>query len=173
MEKCRVLVVDGTGFIRRQVMTANLVQDHPAYLQRLLFFNAQGAQLMEVSRGNHTSLVITMRQSGHNRVNLVQEHNLLQLKLMEAIKKAGNVRSFIASEFGTGPASMEHALETGRTMLQNQMVIGRAMEEASIPHTYFCKLLCLLLLCLPLSNVHPFPIQREILCIWSCHQCQR
>lgn len=43
---------------------------------------------MEVSRDNHTSLVITMRQSGHNRVNLVQEHNLLQLKLMEAIKKA-------------------------------------------------------------------------------------
>lgn len=32
MEKCRVLVVDGTGFIRRQVMTANLVQDHPAYI---------------------------------------------------------------------------------------------------------------------------------------------
>ncbi|KAL5836806.1 hypothetical protein ACOSQ3_013975 [Xanthoceras sorbifolium] len=46
---------------------------------------------------------------------------LLQLKLLDSIKEAGNVKRFLPSEFGTDPATMENA---------------KAIEEGGIPFTY-------------------------------------
>ncbi|XP_057475647.1 isoflavone reductase homolog isoform X3 [Actinidia eriantha] len=112
MEKTRVLVVGGTGYIGKRIVRACLDQGHMTYvlqrpaqeigldiekLQMLLAFKEQGAQLVEGSFSDHQSLVNMVKQvdvvicttSGvHHR-----SHNILmQLKLVEAIKEAGNVK---------------------------------------------------------------------------------
>ncbi|KAL4199453.1 hypothetical protein AMTRI_Chr03g51210 [Amborella trichopoda] len=143
MEKSRVLVVGGTGYIGRRIVNASLASDHPTYilqrpeigldidkLQILLSFKKQGAHLVEGSFSDHKSLVEAVKLvdvviSAISGVHFRSHQILLQLKLVKAMKEAGNVNRFLPSEFGIDPARMAHALEP-----------GRAIEEAGILHTY-------------------------------------
>ena len=111
MEKSKVLVVGGTGYIGKRLVKASLAEGHETYIlhrpenkydidkvQMLLSFKEQGAHLVPGSFSDHQSLVI-------NAVKLVdvvicaiagvhvRSHQiLLQLKLVDAIKDAGNVK---------------------------------------------------------------------------------
>ena len=110
MEKSKVLVVGGTGYIGRRMVKASLAQGHPTFvlqrpeigmdidkLQMLLSFKAKGATLVEGSVADHKSLVEAVK-----KVDVVictmsgvhfRSHNLLlQLKLVDAIKEAGNIK---------------------------------------------------------------------------------
>ncbi|XP_031098711.1 isoflavone reductase homolog isoform X1 [Ipomoea triloba] len=156
MEKSKVLVVGGTGYIGKRIVKASLAQGHTTYvlhrreigctsdidkLQMLLSFKEAGARLVEASFDDHRSLVDAVKQ-----VDVVictmsgvhfRSHNILQqLKLIEAIKEAGNIKRFVPSEFGMDPARMGNAMEAGRVTFDEKMEIRKAIEEANIPHTY-------------------------------------
>ncbi|WJX56218.1 hypothetical protein P8452_41894 [Trifolium repens] len=154
MGKSKVLVVGGTGYIGRRIVKASLEQGHETYVlqrpdigletekvQMLLSFKKQGAHLVEGSFSNHQSLVDAVKlvdvvictMSGVH----FRSHNLMmQLKLVEAIKDAGNVKRFLPSEFGMDPALMGHALEPGRVTFDEKMTIRKTIEDANIPFTY-------------------------------------
>ncbi|PNY15489.1 isoflavone reductase-like protein, partial [Trifolium pratense] len=154
MGKSKVLVVGGTGYIGRRIVKASLEQGHETYVlqrpdigleiekvQMLLSFKKQGAHLVEGSFSNHQSLVDAVKlvdvvictMSGVH----FRSHNLMmQLKLVEAIKDAGNVKRFLPSEFGLDPALMGHALEPGRVTFDEKMTIRKTIEDANIPFTY-------------------------------------
>ncbi|XVF13727.1 hypothetical protein REPUB_Repub08aG0232600 [Reevesia pubescens] len=154
MGKSKVLVVGGTGYIGRRIVQASLAQGHETYvLQRpeigldieklhtLLSFKKQGAHLIEGSFNDHKSLVEAVKQVDvvictMSGVHFRSHNLLLQLKLVEAIKEAGNVKRFLPSEFGMDPARMGHALEPGRVTFDEKMVVRKAIEEANIPFTY-------------------------------------
>ncbi|KAG2620317.1 hypothetical protein PVAP13_3NG160000 [Panicum virgatum] len=149
MEKSKALVVGGTGFIGRRLVAASLAQGHPTFvlmrpeigvdvdkLQTLLSFKAKGARLVEASLDDHAGLVAAVRQVDVVLSALSGTHLPSQHKLVEAIKEAGNVKRFLPSEFGTDPSRMEHALEPGRITFDEKMEVRRAIEAASIPHTY-------------------------------------
>ncbi|ERN15604.1 hypothetical protein AMTR_s00048p00168030 [Amborella trichopoda] len=109
MEKSRVLVVGGTGYIGRRIVNASLASDHPTYilqrpeigldidkLQILLSFKKQGAHLVEGSFSDHKSLVEAVKLvdvviSAISGVHFRSHQILLQLKLVKAMKEAGNV----------------------------------------------------------------------------------
>ncbi|XP_047970791.1 isoflavone reductase homolog [Salvia hispanica] len=154
MGKSRILVVGGTGYMGRRIVKASLAEGHPTYilrrpeigmdiekLQVLLEFKRQGAVLVEGSFSDHQSLVEAVKQ-----VDVVvctmsgvhfRSHNLLmQLKLVDAIKEAGNIKRFLPSEFGMDPAQMMHALEPGRVTFDEKMTVRKAIEAANIPRTY-------------------------------------
>ncbi|KAL4601753.1 hypothetical protein ACB092_10G004600 [Castanea dentata] len=154
MAKSKVLVVGGTGYIGKRIVKASLAQGHITYvlqrremgldidkIQMLLSFKKQGARLIQSSFSDHQSLVDAVKQ-----VDVVictisgvhfRSHNiLLQLKLVDAIKEAGNIKRFIPSEFGTDPSRMGHALEPGRVSFDEKMRVRRAIEDAKIPFTY-------------------------------------
>ncbi|KAL6641672.1 hypothetical protein ACP70R_019853 [Stipagrostis hirtigluma subsp. patula] len=154
MEKSRVLIVGGTGFVGRRLVRASLAEGHPTFvlmrpeigldvdkLQMLLSFKAQGARLLEASLDDRSGLVAAVAQvdvviSAMSGVHF-RSHNLtLQHKLVDAIKEAGNVKCFIPSEFGIDPSTMGDALEPGRVSFDEKMDIRRAIQEANIPHTY-------------------------------------
>ncbi|KAA8521239.1 hypothetical protein F0562_011924 [Nyssa sinensis] len=154
MAKSKVLVVGGTGYIGRKIVKASLEQGHKTYvlqraeigldidkLQILLSFKEQGARLIEGSFSDHQSLVNAVKQ-----VDVVictisgvhfRSHNILeQLKLVEAIKEAGNIKRFLPSEFGMDPARMGDAIEPGRVTFDDKMIVRKGIEDAKIPFTY-------------------------------------
>ncbi|KAJ0815802.1 putative oxidoreductase [Helianthus annuus] len=153
MSKSKILVVGGTGYIGKRIVKASLAQGHPTYIlmrreigfdiekvQMLLSFKKQGARLVEGSFSDHQSLVDAVKQvdvvictiSGV----LYRSHNiLLQLKLIDAIKEAGNIKRFLPSEFGMDLSRMGHALDLGQETF-DKMNIRKAIEEAGIPYTY-------------------------------------
>uniref|UniRef100_A0A2N9HLH9 NmrA-like domain-containing protein n=1 Tax=Fagus sylvatica TaxID=28930 RepID=A0A2N9HLH9_FAGSY len=154
MAKSKVLVVGGTGYIGRRIVRASLAEGHITYvlqrrelgldidkLQMLLSFKKQGARLIEGSFSDHQSLVDAVKQVDvvictMSGVHFRSHNLLLQLKLVDAIKQAGNIKRFLPSEFGTDPARMGHALEPGRVTFDEKMTVRRAIEDAKIPYTY-------------------------------------
>ncbi|KAK4718863.1 hypothetical protein R3W88_017201 [Solanum pinnatisectum] len=141
MEKSKVLIVGGTGYLGKRLVKSSLANGHDTYiLQRpqrgvdiekvemLISFKMQGAHLVTASFNDHRSLVDAVKLvdvviCAISGVHIRSHHILLQLKLVDAIKEAGNIKRFFPSEFGTDPARMENAMEP-------------AIEEANIPFTY-------------------------------------
>lgn len=110
MEKSKVLIVGGTGHLGKRLVKASLAQGHPTYVfhrrdasieiekvELLLSFKERGAHLVSGSFDDHQSLVDAVRQvdvviSAISGVHFRSHQILLQLKLVDAIKEAGNVR---------------------------------------------------------------------------------
>ncbi|CAK7356020.1 unnamed protein product [Dovyalis caffra] len=152
--KSRVLIVGGTGYLGKRLVKASLGQGHETYVlyrpeigvdiekvQMLLSFKGQGAHLVQGSFNDQKSLVNAVKLvdvviCAISGVHIRSHQILLQLKLVDAIKEAGNVKRFLPSEFGTDPATMENAMEPGRITFDDKMVVRRAIEDAGIPFTY-------------------------------------
>ncbi|XP_060207747.1 bifunctional pinoresinol-lariciresinol reductase-like isoform X1 [Lycium barbarum] len=154
MAKSKVLIVGGTGFLGKRLVKASLENGHDTYIlqrpeialdidkiQMLISFKMQGAHLVPGSFNDHRSLVDAVKLvdvvicaiSGvYGRSHQI----LLQLKLVEAIKEAGNIKRFVPSEFGSDSARMGDALEPGRITFDDKMAVRKAIEEAKIPFTY-------------------------------------
>lgn len=154
MEKSKVLIIGGTGYLGKRLVKASLGQGHVTYVlhrpeigvdiekvQMLLSFKEQGAHLVSGSFEDHGSLVNAVKLvdvviCAISGVHIRSHQILLQLKLVEAIKEAGNVKRFLPSEFGTDPARMGNAMEPGRVTFDDKMVVRKAIEDAEIPYTY-------------------------------------
>ena len=110
MEKSKVLVVGGTGYIGKRLVKASLAEGHETYIlhrpenkydidkfQMLLSFKEQGAHLVPGSFSDHQSLVNAVKLvdvviCAIAGVHVRSHQILLQLKLVDAIKDAGNVK---------------------------------------------------------------------------------
>ncbi|XP_058103918.1 bifunctional pinoresinol-lariciresinol reductase 2-like [Magnolia sinica] len=154
MGKSKVLVVGGTGYIGKRIVKASLALGHETHVlhrpeigveiekvQMLLSFKAQGAHLVQGSFSDHQSLVDAVKRvdvviCAISGVHIRSHHILLQLKLVDAIKEAGNIKCFLPSEFGMDPARMDHAMEPGRVTFDEKMVVRKAIQNAGIPFTY-------------------------------------
>ncbi|XP_071724498.1 bifunctional pinoresinol-lariciresinol reductase 2-like [Rutidosis leptorrhynchoides] len=152
--KSKVLIVGGTGYLGKRLVKASLGLGHETYVfqredmgvdiekvQKLLSFKKKGAKLVIGSFNDHQSLVNAVKLvdvviCAISGVHIRSHQILLQLKLVDAIKEAGNIKRFLPSEFGTDPARMEDAIEPGRITFDDKMVIRRAIAEAGIPFTY-------------------------------------
>ncbi|KAG8634062.1 hypothetical protein MANES_17G008901v8 [Manihot esculenta] len=141
MEKSKVLIVGGTGYLGKRLVKASLGLGHETYVlqrkeigvdiekvQMLLSFKEEGAHLVEASFDDQQSLV--------DAVKLVDVVICAISGLVDAIKQAPNVKRFLPSEFGTDPSRMGNAMEPGRITFDDKMVVRKAIEEAGIPHTY-------------------------------------
>ncbi|EOA38284.1 hypothetical protein CARUB_v10009778mg [Capsella rubella] len=153
-EKARVLVVGASGYIGKSIVRACIAEGHETYVllrpeigldvekvQLLLSFKKLGARIVEASFSDHESLVSAVKLvdvvvSAMSGVHFRSHNILLQLKLVEAIKEAGNVKRFLPSEFGMDPPRMGHALPPGRETFDQKMEVRKAIEAAGIPYTY-------------------------------------
>ncbi|GAY63444.1 hypothetical protein CUMW_225650 [Citrus unshiu] len=154
MEKSKVLIIGGTGYLGKRLVKASLALGHETYVlhrpeigvdiekvQMLLSFKEQGAKLVSGSFNDYQSLVNAVKLvdvviCAISGVHIRSHQILLQLKLVDAIKEAGNVKRFLPSEFGTDPAKMANAMEPGRVTFDDKMVVRKAIEDAGIPFTY-------------------------------------
>ncbi|GKC57236.1 bifunctional pinoresinol-lariciresinol reductase 2, partial [Tanacetum coccineum] len=106
----KVLIIGGTGYLGKRLVKASLEQGHETYvlmrpeigvdiekIQMLLEFKKQGARLVIGSFNDHRSLVEAVKQvdvviCAVSGVHIRSHQILLQLKLVDAIKEAGNIK---------------------------------------------------------------------------------
>ncbi|KAE9596893.1 hypothetical protein Lal_00007986 [Lupinus albus] len=154
MKKSKVLIVGGTGYLGKRLVKASLSEGHETYIlyrpeigvdiekvQLLLSFKEQGCKLVSGSFNDYISLVnacklVDVVICAISGVHIRSHQILLQLKLVDAIKEAGNIKRFLPSEFGTDPARMGDAMEPGRVTFDDKMEVRKAIKEAGIPFTY-------------------------------------
>nr|ABV02071.1 Isoflavone reductase [Fagopyrum cymosum] len=154
MAKGKVLVVGGTGYIGRRLVEASLRQGHETFvlqrpeicfdidkIQTLLALKKKGARVVEGSFSDHRSLVQAVKMADvvicpMSGLHFRTHNLLLQLKLVEAIKEAGNIKRFLPSEFGMDLARMKDHLKPGNVTVHEKMEVRNAIEDANIPFTY-------------------------------------
>ncbi|KAG5061042.1 hypothetical protein AAZX31_01G159700 [Glycine max] len=159
--KDRILVLGPTGAIGRHIVWASvkagnptfiLVRDTPASVNKprlvtaanpetreelIQSFQNSGVTLIQGDMNDHESLVNAIKQVD---VVICSFGRLLiedQVKIVAAIKEAGNVKRFFPSEFGLD-VDRHDAAEPVREVFEEKAKIRRVIEAEGIPYTYLC-----------------------------------
>lgn len=145
----RVLIVGATGYIGKHIAQASLVAGHPTFLLvrpdvasdvhrvgQLMSLKKSGARFLQGSVHDFSSLVKALKQVDIVISAMAEDRLLDQLKLVEAIKEAGNIKRFLPSEFGMDPDRSSHCPSPTGDVFADKRKVRRAVEAAGIPYTY-------------------------------------
>uniref|UniRef100_J3KY35 NmrA-like domain-containing protein n=1 Tax=Oryza brachyantha TaxID=4533 RepID=J3KY35_ORYBR len=159
----KILVIGGTGTIGRHIVAASLEAGHPTLVlvrrspapaaaaagvdpdkaKLLASLEASGATLVYGDMNDHESLVAAIKRAdvvisavGHRGTVELDG----QLKVVDAIKEAGNIKRFVPSEYGCDVEQAEAAtLEPARSIIAAKVRVREAVRAAAIPHTFICS----------------------------------
>ncbi|XP_068642632.1 phenylcoumaran benzylic ether reductase Betv6-like [Aristolochia californica] len=151
-EKSKILIVGGTGYLGRFVVLASaqagnptfaLVRDtapsDPQKAKLLDSFKNAGVTLVKGDLDNHESLVEAIKQVDVVISTVGTNQIPDQVKIIAAIKEAGNVKRFLPSEFGND-AVRSNAVEPAKsTVFAAKVQIRRTLEAQGIPFTLICS----------------------------------
>ncbi|KAE8656050.1 Isoflavone reductase-like protein [Hibiscus syriacus] len=147
-EKSKVLVIGGTGYIGKFIVDASAKEGHPTFAlvretslsdpvkgKIIDDFKNSGVQLLTGDLYDHESLVKAIQQADVviSAVGLTQLAD--QVKIIAAIKEAGNVKRFFPSEFGMD-VDLHNVVEPAKSLMEIKAQIRRAVEAEGIPYTY-------------------------------------
>ncbi|KAJ1415336.1 NmrA-like domain [Sesbania bispinosa] len=147
-EKSKILVLGGTGYIGKFIVEASAKAGHPTFAlvrestasnpeksKLLESFKSSGVTLLYGDLSDHESLVKAVKQVDVVISTLGGQQIDDQVKLIAAIKEAGNIKRFLPSEFGLD-VDRHHAVEPVASFYEQKVKIRRAIEAAGIPYTY-------------------------------------
>ncbi|XP_021812118.1 isoeugenol synthase 1-like [Prunus avium] len=148
-EKRKILIIGATGYLGKYMLKASVSLGHPSYAyvrpikpktdsSKLLLheeFEAMGATIFQGELDDHEKLVKGFEQVDVVISTVAVPQHLEQLKLIKAIKDAGNIKRFIPSEFGNEVDRIS-GLPPFEAILDNKRKIRRAIEAAGIPYTF-------------------------------------
>eukprot|EP00262_Sarcandra_glabra_P020701 TRINITY_DN8393_c0_g1_i1.p1 TRINITY_DN8393_c0_g1~~TRINITY_DN8393_c0_g1_i1.p1 ORF type:complete len:311 (-),score=50.15 TRINITY_DN8393_c0_g1_i1:240-1172(-) len=149
-EKSKILVIGGTGYLGKFIVEASVKLGHPTFVliregslsdpaksKIIENFKNSGVTFLIGDIYDHESLVKAIKQVdvvistlGHGPGQLAD-----QVKIIAAIKEAGNVKRFLPSEFGND-VDRVHAVEPAKSTFAVKAQIRRAVEAEGIPHTF-------------------------------------
>ncbi|GAB2267334.1 Eugenol synthase 2 [Dionaea muscipula] len=147
-EKSRVLIIGGTGYIGKFIVKASIEEGNPTFVlaressasdpaksQLLDSFINSGVNLLYGDVNEHESLVKAIKQVEVviSAIGTLQIAD--QVKIIAAIKEAGNIKRFLPSEFGND-VDRTNAVEPAKSVLGAKVQIRRAIEAEGIPYTY-------------------------------------
>ncbi|XAR61745.1 hypothetical protein NMG60_11016251 [Bertholletia excelsa] len=147
-EKTKVLIIGGTGYIGKFVVDASAKAGHPTFAlirestasdpanaKLIESFKNSGVTLLHGDLNDHESLVKAIKQVDVV-ISTVGNFQLAdQVKIIAAIKEAGNVKRFFPSEFGND-VDWVNAVEPVKSALAVKAQIRRTVEAVGIPYTY-------------------------------------
>ncbi|KAJ0801248.1 putative NmrA-like domain, NAD(P)-binding domain superfamily [Helianthus annuus] len=149
-EKSKILIIGGTGYIGKFIVEASANAGHPTFVlvrestlsdpsksSLIDSFNNSGVTIISGDMYDHESLIkaIKLVDVVISTVGLGQTQLADQVKIVAAIKEAGNIKRFYPSEFGFD-ADRSHIVEPGKTALAAKAQVRRAIEAEKIPYTY-------------------------------------
>ncbi|XP_057997390.1 phenylcoumaran benzylic ether reductase Pyrc5 [Hevea brasiliensis] len=146
--KSKTLIIGGTGYIGKHIVEASAKSGHPTFaLVRestlsgpakstiIDNFKSLGVNVLIGDLCYHESLVKAIKQVDVVISTLGQGQIPDQVKIIAAIKEAGNIKRFLPSEFGNDVDHV-HAVEPVKSAFDDRVKIRRAIEAAGIPYTY-------------------------------------
>ncbi|KAK4743819.1 hypothetical protein SAY87_010131 [Trapa incisa] len=149
-KKWKILFFGGTGYIGKFMVRASVEFGHPTfvYARPLSHLSrvppaSNANRLRDEFRGTgvvleleeHEKMVSAMKEADVVISTLPYPLVSAQLKIIEAIKAAGNIKRFLPSEFGIEEDRIT-ALPPFQAFLDKKKCIRRAIEAAGIPYTY-------------------------------------
>ncbi|KAF9679110.1 hypothetical protein SADUNF_Sadunf07G0105900 [Salix dunnii] len=167
-EKNKILIFGATGYLGSYMVKASLSMGHPTYayvrpikphtstdfkLDLLKDFKSMGVTVFHGELDEHDKLVSAVKQVDVVISTLAVPQHLDQLKIIRAMKEAGNIKHelakiimiifcartycqrFVPSEFGN-EVDRVSGLPPFETLLDNKRKIRRASEAAGLSYTY-------------------------------------
>ncbi|MBA0759600.1 hypothetical protein Gotri_022459 [Gossypium trilobum] len=147
-EKSKVLIIGGTGYLGKFIVEASAKEGHPTFVfvrestvsdpvkgKLVDNFKNLGVHLLLGDMYDHESLVKAIKQVDVVISVLGQMQLADQVKIIAAIKEAGNVKRFFPSEFGMD-VDKNNAVEPAKSTFAIKAQIRRAVEAEGIPYTY-------------------------------------
>ncbi|WOG97814.1 hypothetical protein DCAR_0417155 [Daucus carota subsp. sativus] len=147
-EKSKILVIGATGYIGKFLVEAAAEQGHQTFAlvresavsdpvkgKLIQSFKASGVTVVYGDLYDHDSLVKAVKQVDVVISVVTFQQILDQSKILDAIKKAGNIMRFIPSEFGND-VDRTNPVEPAKTNFAEKAKIRRAIEAQGIPYTY-------------------------------------
>ncbi|CAJ1930187.1 unnamed protein product [Sphenostylis stenocarpa] len=149
--KSKILILGGTGYIGKFIVKASAEAGHPTFVlvrestvshpekSKLIdTFKSSGVTLLYGDLNDHESLVKAVKEVDVVISTLGGQQIDDQLKLIAAIKEAGNIKRFLPSEFGLD-VDRHNAVEPVTSFLAKKVKIRRAIEAEGIPYSYVCS----------------------------------
>ncbi|XP_038716451.1 eugenol synthase 1-like [Tripterygium wilfordii] len=147
-EKSKILIIGGTGYIGKFIVEASAKLGHPTFAlvresaisdpvkgKVIENFKSLGVTLILGDLYDHESLVKAIKQVDVVISTVGQLQIADQVKIIAAIKEAGNVKRFLPSEFGID-VDRAHPVEPAKSGFVIKSQIRRAIEAEGIPYTY-------------------------------------
>nr|E1U332.1 RecName: Full=Isoflavone reductase-like protein; AltName: Full=Pollen allergen Ole e 12; AltName: Allergen=Ole e 12 [Olea europaea]ACL13551.1 Ole e 12.01 allergen [Olea europaea] len=147
-DKTKILIIGGTGYIGKFIVEASAKSEHPTFaLARestisdpvkgkiIQGFKNSGVTILTGDLYDHESLVKAIKQVDVVISTVGQLQLADQVKIIAAIKEAGNVKRFFPSDFGTD-VDRCHAVEPAKSSFEIKSQIRRAIEAEGIPYTF-------------------------------------
>ncbi|XP_049391818.1 phenylcoumaran benzylic ether reductase TP7-like isoform X1 [Solanum stenotomum] len=148
-DKSKVLIIGGTGYIGKFVVEASAKSGHPTFAlvrettisdpvkgKIVENFKNLGVTIINGDLYDHESLLKAIKQVDVV-ISTVGDAQLAdQVKIVDAIKEAGNIKRFFPSEFAMDVDRIMNAVEPVKYTFVAQAKTRRAIEAAEIPYTY-------------------------------------
>ncbi|OIW08718.1 hypothetical protein TanjilG_03394 [Lupinus angustifolius] len=148
MADTKILFIGGTGYIGKFIVEASAKSGHPTFVlvresslsnpekaPLIEKFKTLGVNLVHGDLYDHESLVKAIKQVDVVISTVGHLQIADQVKIISAIKEAGNVKRFFPSEFGND-VDRVHAVEPAKSAFEGKAKIRRTIEAEGIPYTY-------------------------------------
>ncbi|KAK9990372.1 hypothetical protein SO802_025357 [Lithocarpus litseifolius] len=147
--KSKILIIGGTGYIGKYIVEESAKAGHPTFAlvrentasnpeksKLIEGFKSSGVTLLYGDIYHHESLVKAIKQVDVVICALGSPEQIAdQVKIVAAIKEAGNIKRFFPSEFGADHDRV-HAVEPAAHFSGVKASVRRSIEAEGIPYTY-------------------------------------
>ncbi|XP_073031831.1 isoflavone reductase-like protein [Primulina eburnea] len=147
-ERSKILIIGGTGYIGKFVLEASAKSGHPTFalLRESTISDAVKGKIVEGFKKSGVTILIGDLFDHESLVKAIKQVDVVistvgnfqladQVKIIAAIKEAGNVKRFFPSEFGND-VDRARAVEPAKSAFETKAQIRRAIEAEGIPYTY-------------------------------------
>ncbi|XP_027068202.1 phenylcoumaran benzylic ether reductase Pyrc5 [Coffea arabica] len=147
--KSKILIIGGTGYIGKYVVEASAKAGHPTFAlvgentisdperaANLESFKSLGVGFLYADLHDHQRLVDAIKQVDTVISTVGGDLVAHQVKIIAAIKEAGNIKRFLPSEFGSDVDRLHGVVEPASSLYRSKAEIRRAVEAEGIPYTY-------------------------------------
>uniref|UniRef100_A0A5B7AR30 NmrA-like domain-containing protein n=1 Tax=Davidia involucrata TaxID=16924 RepID=A0A5B7AR30_DAVIN len=148
--KSKILIFGATGYLGKYMVKASVAMSHPTYayvrplkpnsnpskIELQKEFESMGVTIFQGYLDEHEKLVSVLKQVDVVISTLAVPQHLEQLKIISAMKEAGNIKRFVPSEFGNEVDRVRGTLPPFQALLDNKKKIRRATEAAGLSYTY-------------------------------------
>ncbi|CAI8595836.1 unnamed protein product [Vicia faba] len=147
-KKNKIVVFGGTGYIGKYMVKASISLGYPTFVYTRPIHSQTSHSKIQLCK-EFTSLGVTIVEGElevEQIVEVVKQADIVictlaypqvmeQLKIIDAIKVAGNIKRFLPSDFGVEEDRV-HPLPPFQAFLDKKIKIRRQIEAAGIPYTY-------------------------------------